>query len=245
MSNFVDTYNYSETRKRTSDSYVKFADKEKVVLRILDPKAKRVWKHWVGEANGGKGLMAVCPNTQTEKICPIDLLLTGLPKDDDLVLERKAKGRYMVNVLDRTPVTVCNNCNESATGKICKNCGTDIKKNEFVPLNRVKILEGGPRLFKETLAGIDDLQTEEFEVDITGYDIILTTQGKGRERKIQAMPVSPPEPLNSAWLIDPETQEPQKLYDLDLLAEPTSIEEIQAMLRGATLDEINALRGVV
>jgi len=101
MSNFVDnTRTYSETRKRTSDSYVKFADKEKVVLRILNPKAKQVWKHWIGEANGGKGLMAVCPNTREAKICPIDLLLTGLAKDDPLVLERKAKGRYMVNVLD-------------------------------------------------------------------------------------------------------------------------------------------------
>lgn len=238
------TKNYSETRKRTSDSYVKFVEGEKIVLRMLDDRAKKVWKHWVGEANGGKGMMAVCPNVEGNRICPIDNALKGLAKDDPKVLERKAKARWMANVLDRTPVTQCQNCETITPGKVCKNCGVDIKKNEFVPLNKVKILEGGPRLFRETIKGIEELQLEEFEKEITEYDITFSTKGAGRDRKIAAVPQTP-EPVDESWLIDPETGEPQKLFDLDLLAEPTSVEEIEAMLRGATLDELNAIRGVV
>lgn len=241
---FVDTKSYTETRKRGSDSYVKFVEKEKIVLRILDDKAKQVWKHWIGEANGGKGMMAVCPNTPALKVCPVDLALAGLAKDDPKVLERKAKGRYMINVLDRTPVTVCNNCSTVTPGKACKSCGADIKKNEFVPLNKVKILEGGPRLFRETLKGIESLQMEEFEKEITEYDITFATQGSGRDRKISAIPQTP-EPLDEKWLIDPATGEKQTVFDLELLAEPTPIEEIEAMMRGATMEELNALRGIV
>lgn len=244
MSIVDDTRSYGETRKRTSDSYVKFVEKEKVVLRILDEKAKPIWKHWLAEANGGKGMMAVCPNTQDAKPCPVDRELVGLAKDDENYMQRRAKVRYAINVLDRTPVTVCNSCSTTTSGKVCKNCGADIKKNEFVPLNRVKILEGGPRLFRETLKGIETLQQEELEVGITEYDITFSTQGSGRERKISAIPQTP-EPLDESWLIDPETQEKQKLFDLELLAEPSSIEEIEAMMRGAKMEELNAIRGVV
>ncbi len=236
---------YTETRKRGSDSYVKFTAGEKIVLRILDTNARLVWKHWIPEANGGRGLMATCPNTATSRICPIDESLKGLEKDDPTVNERRAKTRFIVNVLDRTPYTVCESCNTTTSGKVCKSCGTDIRKQEFVPLNQVKVLEQGPRLFRETLNAIERSQADDFDgVDITGYDIVFTTIGTGRDKKIQAIPKEPEE-LQEEWLLDPETQEPQKLFDLELLSEPSSVEEIEAMLKGATIQELNAIRGIV
>lgn len=234
---------YSETRRRTSDSYVKFTPEYRTVLRILDLKSKNVWKHWLAEANGGKGLTANCPNDQYNKICPVDIALAELPKDDTRVAERRARPRYMVNVLDRTPVTVCDACNSVTPGKRCISCKADVSKNDFAPLNRVKILEHGPRLFREVLNGVEKYQQEDFGVDITEYDITFTTQGTGREKKIAAVPQKP-EPLDDAWLIDPETGEPQKVFNLDLLAEPSSVEEIEAMLRGATMEELNTIRGI-
>jgi len=87
------------------------------------------------------------------------------------------------------------------------------------------------------------MQFEDFGVDITEYDITLTTSGKGRDRRIAAIPQKP-EPLDAAWLIDPETNEPQKQYDLDNLSEPNSVEEIELMLQGATMEQLNALRGI-
>lgn len=249
MGSFVeDRVSYGDTKKRTSTAYVKFTDKYRIVLRILNEQAKLTWKHWVKEANGGKGMMATCPNTRSQTdACPIDADLKGLPKDDPKVLERKAKARYVVNVLDRTPYTVCPACNEQtpAVGpeKVCSNCGASVKKNTFAPLNQVKLLEGGPRLFRETLKPIADNGELEWEKDITGYDITFQTQGEGRDRKIAAFPQSPVD-LTEEDLVDTETGEPQRLFDLDILAEPNSVEEIELMLKGATIQDLNALRGI-
>ena len=236
---------YSDTRKRTSASYVKFSTSYRVVLRILDDQAVLAWKHWIGEANGGKGLMAVCPNvTPQTKVCPIERSLAGLAKDDPKYLDRRAKKRYLVNVLDRTPYTVCDSCSNQTPGKECVHCGADLKKNTFTPLNRVKILESGPQLFVQTLNAVDKMQQEEFGINITEYDITFSASGIGRDRKLAAIPGAQ-SVISEQDLLDPETNEPQKVFDLHLLSEPTSVEEVEAMLRGATIDELNILKGIV
>lgn len=243
---FAETTTYTQTRKRSSSDYVKFDEKYRVVLRILEEKSRLVWKHWLQEANAGKGLTANCPNTDKVKICPVEKELTDLAKDDPRLNERKRKAKYIVNVLDRTPVTfdeACQQVTPKGSGNKCVHCGNSISKNTFTPLNKIKILDGGPRLFKETLNGVESLQAEEFNLNITEYDIVFQTQGSGRERRISAIPQAP-EPFNGDWLIDPETNEPQKRFDLDTLSEPTSVEEIEAMMQGATIDDLNAIRGI-
>lgn len=239
------TRSFSDTRKRGSDSYVKFSPDQRLVLRILNPQATLVWKHWLPEANGGKGMMANCPNvTAQTKVCPICEEAYKLPKDDEVRKQRVAKKRYIVNVLDRTPYTVCGQCNETVSGKKCPKCNADLKKNDFTPLNKVKLLEAGPQLFLQGLNPIAKLQADDFDgVEITDYDINFVTQGTGRDRKVNPSPTAPT-PLSDDALIDPETGERQKLFDLNLLAEPTPLDEIRLMLEGATLEEMNAARGI-
>ncbi len=235
---------YSATRTRTSSDYVKFSPAYRTVLRILDPKAQLVWKHWIKEANEGRGMAAVCPNvTAQTKVCPIDNLIKGLDKDDETYSDKKARKRYIVNVLDRTPHTVCSSCNSVTPGKQCQTCGADLKKSDFVPLNKVKILEGGPQLFTTTLNAVEKMGEEDWDKDITGYDITFQTQGTGRDRKIAAVPQQPSD-LTEADFIDAETNEPQKRFDLQLLAEPNTVEEIELMLEGATMQTLNELRGI-
>lgn len=234
--------NYSETRKRTSDSYVKFSPDFRITLRILDSNPTSVWKHWIPEANAGRGMMATCPNIGQVRVCPIEESLQGRAKDDPEVMQRKAKKRYLVNVLDRTPYTVCDSCNSQTPGKKCINCGADLKKNTFTPLNKVKLLEGGPQLFTTTLKGIDDIQQGE-GLEITDYDIVFSTQGVGRDRKIAAIPNQPTQ-LSESDFLDAETGEPQRLFDLQLLSEPSTVEEIELMLKGATMEDLNAVRGI-
>lgn len=243
---FVETFSYPQTRKRTSDSYVKFSPDHRVVLRMLDNQAKLIWKHWIPEANAGRGMMANCPNTSSTRECPIEKSLIGLPKDDPKVIERRAKKRYVVNVLDRTPYTVCPSCNENTPkGKNCINCQAALKGSlDYAPLNKVKLLESGPQLFATNLMQVEKLQKEDYpENEITDYDIVFMTSGTGRERKIAATPQAPSE-IELDALLDRETGEDQKRFDLILLAEPSSIEEITAMLAGATIDELNVIRGV-
>jgi hypothetical protein len=246
------TKSYSETRTRTASDYVKFSPEYRVVLRILDEKAKLSWKHWIREANKSedgtaRGMFATCPNiTAQTKVCPIEDMLKGLEKDDPTYMDKRAKKRFLVNVLDRTPYTVCGACNEqtpSATGKKCINCEADVKKNDFVPLNKIKILEGGPQLFATTLNAVETMGLEDWEKNITEYDITFQTQGTGRDRKIAAIPQQPSE-LSESDFIDPETQEPQKRFDLELLSEPNTVEEIHLLLEGAGIAQLNELRGI-
>lgn len=238
---------YDETRKRTSTQYVKFTPEYRTTLRILDANAVLVWKHFIPEANAGKGMGAVCPNiTAQTKVCPIEASLEGLDRTDPKVIERRAKKRYVVNVLDRTPYTVCDSCGTETPGKKCSACGNNLSKHTFAPLNRMKILEGGPMLFLQELNPLEELGREDFgeDVDITGYDIVFSTQGQGRDKKTKATSTQP-SVLDESVFIDPETGEPQKRFDLQLLAEPTSVEEIELMLQGATMADLNAVRGIV
>lgn len=239
------TRSKNETRKRTSDNYVKFTDKYRITLRMLNNSSRVAWKHWIPEANGGRGMMATCPNVGSQvRPCPIEKMSAGKAKDDPEYTERKARPRYMVNVLDRTPHVVCPSCNATTPSKVCQSCGADVSKEKSFPLNRVKILEQGPRLFNEQLNAVEKLQKEELGAEITDYDIVFQTTGSGRDRKITAIP-QPPKELSPKDFLDPETGEEQRLFDLDALSEPNTVEEVEAMLRGATIEELNALRGVV
>lgn len=238
----IPTYDKSETQNRTGAAYVKFDEAYRVTLRVLDPRARTVWKHYVEQANNGKGTSVVCPNVSAQtKVCPIEASAEGLPKDDPQRKQSYARRRYITNVLDRTPYTTCNACNTVTPGTNCTSCGASLKGHDFSPLNKVKILEGGPRLFTEQLNNIEKMQKQDLNKEITDYDITFTTTGKGRDKKIAALPRSV-EPLDESALLDPETGEPQKMYDLDLLAEPTPIEEIKLNLQGVAFEEILALR---
>lgn len=243
---------YADTRKRTGAEYLKFTPEYRTVARILNPKARTVWKHFIPQANGGRGMGAVCPNIPGESyVCPIEIKYADLPKDNEDRKANYARRRFVVNVLDRTPHTTCKACNTLTPGKVnpasnkktCANCGADLKGHDFAPLNKVKILESGPRLFNQNLNAIQQMQLEETGKDIVDYDITFTTQGVGRDRVITAIPQDAKELGDEAFL-DSETGEPQQLFDLDLLAEPTSVEEITLMLQGATVEQLNAVRGI-
>lgn len=252
MSFSEEARSYSDTAKRTSAEYAKFTPQYRTVLRVLDAKAKTVWKHYIQAANGGRGMGAVCPNVEAGlNVCPIEAKYASLPKDNEDRKANNARRKFVVNVLDRTPVTTCNTCQATtpaavniATGvKQCVSCQADLKGHDFKPLNKIKIMEQGPRLFNEQLNTIADMQKADIGKDITEYDITFTTQGAGREKRITAIPQEP-KALEKDAFIDPETGEEQKRFDLDILAEPASVEVIELMLEGATIDQINAVRGI-
>jgi hypothetical protein len=243
---------YADTRKRTGAEYLRFTPDYRTVARILNPNARTVWKHFIAQANGGRGMGAVCPDSPgNPKICPVELKYADLPKDNDDRKANYARKKFVVNVLDRTPYTTCKNCNTVTPGKVsaaastkqCVSCGASLKGHDFHPLNKVKILESGPRLFNQNLNAIQQMQFDELGKDIVDYDLTFTTQGIGRERNITVIPQDP-KPLEEDAFTDAETGEEQQLFDLELLAEPASVEEITLMLQGATVEQLNVLRGI-
>lgn len=242
---------YDETQERTGAEYIKFTPDYRTVIRILQPEARTVWKHFIPQANQGRGSGAVCPNTAPGlNVCPIEQSVADLPRESQERKDNTARRRFIINVLDRTPYATCPHCSAqtpgktkpSTTGKFCVSCDGSLKGADFKPLNKVKILEQGPKLFNQQLNTIEKIQLEETGKPITDYDITITAQGNNRDRVLTAMPQDPkeiaPEELN-----DPETGEPQKLWDLDLLAEPTSSEVITLMIQGASREQIAAVVG--
>src|SRR3954464_3446676 len=93
------TRTYSDTRKRSGSDYVKFSPDYRIVLRMLNPTAKTVWKHWIDEANGGRGMGANCPNTSAGMtICPIEQSVASLPRDSEDRRAKNARRKFIVNV---------------------------------------------------------------------------------------------------------------------------------------------------
>lgn len=247
-----ETRSYDDTVKRTGADYIKFTTDYRTVFRILQPEVRSVWKHYIPQANQGRGSGAVCPNVAPGmNICPLEQSVASLPKDSQERKDATARMRFIINVLDRTPHTTCPACNTltpgktsaAASGKQCVNCGSNLKGADFAPLNKVKVLEQGPNLFRKQLNVIEKMQEEELGVPITAYDITVTAQGIGRDRTLTAMPQDPKE-ITDEEMLDPETGEPQKLWDLELLAEPESTEVITLMMQGASFEQIAAVKGV-
>lgn len=242
---------YDETRNRPTTDYARFDQRYRLVARVLDTHAKTVWKHWIQQANEGRGLSANCPNVRADmSVCPLEQSVRSLPRDSQERKDRVARRRFIINVLDRTPYTVCTSCNTEipqTKNRECISCGADNSKSTFKPLNKVKIVEGGVKLFNQTLNPIEQMQYDDYKkengegVDITDYDIIFTTNGVNRDKQIAAFP-QPPSELKEEDFLDPTTGEKQALYDLDLLAEPSTIEEINLMLGGASLRDVLAVR---
>lgn len=242
---------WDETRKRTSTEYAKFVPEYRLVLRILDERSRTVWRHFISQANKGKGMSANCPNVRADmSVCPLEASVKHLPKEAPERRDKVARRRFVVNVLDRTPYTVCTACNTSTPQtrtKECLTCQADLSKAAFKPLNKIKIMEGGVKLFNQTLNPIEQMQAEDYKkengepVTINDYDIVFTTIGTGRDKQVSAIPQAPKE-LDESVFIDPETGEKQEVYSLDDLAEPTPIEEINLMLAGASFQEILAVR---
>lgn len=238
---------YDDTRKRTSAEYIKFTPEFRVTARILDSNARTVWKHFISQANKGRGMSANCPNVRADmSVCPLEASVKGLPKDSPERRDKVARRRFVVNVLDRTNYTTCTSCNEQSPQtrtKECLNCGADLSKATFAPLNKVKIMEGGVKLFNQTLNPIRDMQFEDYNgAEITDYDIVFTTTGEGRDKQISAIPQAP-KPLDEEVFLDPTTGEKQSIFNLDDLSEPSTIEEINLMLQGASIQEILAVKG--
>jgi hypothetical protein len=233
---------WDETKRRATTEYVKFVPEYRVTLRMIDTNARTVWKHWISQANKGRGLSANCPNVRADmSVCPLEASVRSLPKDSPERRDKVARRRFVVNVLDRTPYTTCLSCNTptpQTRAKECINCHADTSKQDFAPLNKVKIVEGGVKLFNQSLNPIQQMQQEDYDgADITMYDIVFTTMGEGRDKQISAVPQAPKE-LPASAFTDPETGEKQTIYNLDDLAEPTPIAEINMMLQGATFMEI-------
>lgn len=141
---------------------------------------------------------------------------------------------YMVNVLDKTLVRTCPNCQaEIRQGQSCKKCNS-IVTGDPKPSNTVKVLSRGVTLF-EHLGSINNavLDSQGERVGLTRFDITLAVNGSGKDKTITPIPSQVDDGISTDGL---------ELFDLTKVVVTLTAEEILDLQRGVSLRDIFSAR---
>lgn len=145
--------------------------------------------------------------------------------------------RYLCNVLDKTVVKVCPSCQTEnrKTGNsfpaMCSSCGAVITSVEPHPCNKVKVLSLGV-----TVAGQLNIlekavvNAQQDPVGIQNFDIILSVDGAGRQKKIAPIPVA-----DGREPVDVPTD---AFHDVSKAVIKLTAEEIIDLLKGVSIKDI-------
>lgn len=228
---FADTSDDKRNTEYKKTEFMKMTDGNSYTVRILEPKSKKVFSHFLA-----KKYSVECPGDD----CPMCKRNSEIYarddknyyKDPDYVSRQK---RYYVNVLDKTEVKTCGKCGAEYTNlnkSVC-DCGEVLP--EPAPSNKVKVLSKGPTVFEDQLnvyhKSIVDEQKEI--IGINNYDIQIVVSGRGKDTKTTVIP----QPHRNSPV--PEGLE---LYDLDTLTIKLEPEEMLDVNRGVSLKDVFAAR---
>lgn len=230
--------NYIEEKKERTQSkfrkteFLKLDEGEKVV-RILDGHETKHYTHYIGFAYI-KCLGDECPICQNNK-----KILFEHPTDyRDVKGWNPRKDRYYINVLDKTKGKVCEKCQTeaSAVSEVCPGCGTVLPA--AAPLNKVKVLTGGSKLFEDLKVLSRTVRDDADErVDVRTYDWLLVTRGKKLDKVTNP---SPRYDSGKAGFV--ELAEGQELFDMEKVVISLTPEEMLEVFNGASLKDVFAVR---
>lgn len=243
---FADVYDEDRTTRRRYEAPNWFSTTEgQHRIRILDNSAHSVWLHFVRTPAHERGLYLVCLDEE----CPIcDQNRKIINENPDNF--RDVKGywgkskRFYVNVLDRTEVKVCPQCQwenkkgpnmkftEVCSKRDCDNIIIDVEPKES---GKVKILAKGKRLFEPLEKNVykANLDADGEPIPITEYDVFLNVAGTGRDTLV----------VPAISDVDDEVNVPEEaLYDLPTIPLKLEPDEIPEVLNGVRLKDIFAKR---
>lgn len=146
---------------------------------------------------------------------------------------------YYINVLDRTPAKVCQNCETEVKSDlngnmsaVCPKCST-VLTGEVAPLNKVRVLSRGKELFEQQLKLIQATKRNEKNepIGIENFDIELAV-GSNKQ------------PVPSARLdrMDKVEVPQEEYFDLENAVIRLEVDEVPDLLRGISLKDIFASR---
>lgn len=214
-------------------------------IRILDETAHDEWLHFVRTPTHERGIYLTC----LEDDCPICIQNRQIIAENPETF-RDVKGywsrskRWYVNVLDRTEVKVCPECQwenkkdvtmqfpNTCLNRECNALLTEVEPHQS---GKVKILAKGKRLFEPLEKNIFRVNVDEDgePIPLTKYDIILHVVGTGRDT--QTLPVKTD--------VNDEVGVPEDaLYDLPSIPLRLEPSEVLDFLKGVSLRDIFAAR---
>jgi len=250
----------SRPNKRLFDLFIKLQTDTPTVLQILEPEVTKekniIWRHYIPQAlrkSGQRGMPIVCPGMD---VCPICIKNKTLPDRNHPEYISPQK-RVVVNVLDLTPVRVCELCQTENETTECSYCGFNLSEVAPTPRNEVKLLERGTTLFSQ-LAACEETVTVPYNPDdprndpdayndakpgdevpagITTFPITIITK-RSPKGDITTTPV-PGRPNSLDW-----RDYQDKLLNIKesyIILEPS---EIMQLLAGGSLSEVLKARNV-
>jgi len=200
----------TESTEKRESPFLKLAENQDVVIRILDEEIVHFWAYYmyinVGGQKAGRSIIVGRDN-------PIKDYMNSLENSKDNSKYARPTHRWRCNVLDRTP------------------------NDRGERLNKVFILEGGKRLMDE-IEPLDNRvrSRRDFskKLSLQEFDILLVTTGSGKDGKsTKAMQQVDEEegPLPRELLMLPR-------YDLAKISAPFPNEAVQDLLDGKDYNEV-------
>jgi hypothetical protein len=208
----------SETRE---SPYLRLKPGERTV-RVMDDDATMFWQYFIDVNVDGKlqGRSLIVAGFDNPIRRYMDSLGEGHPK------HRRPSRRFVINVIDRTPVIRAENGGTVYPDE----SGKFAVAGDPRPNNRMMILEFGPSLMESLLTlhnRMRNLKTGE-QMAIQQFDIQIFTRGQGRDTTKSAIPS-----------VDPDAQSPLPAelanaprYDLKLATRPLPDEAQTRLLDG-------------
>jgi hypothetical protein len=213
--------------------YLRFDEGVPTIVRILDKQAHHVRKHWLNRHRSS----VLCLG----ETCPICLNNAKIRAENPKNF-RSVRGyipiqnRYVVNVLDRTPVVIDPETGDEYYAKqgnfpqVSTDGSRSLVGIEPVNSDTIKVFERGRALFEQLLALHQE--TGEFDEEenlvsggITSFDIKLVTMGEGRDKVISPIALT----ANSddiAPILEEKELVPHILSTLGLLFTPEELEQV-------------------
>lgn len=225
----------SQTKERTEfkkPSYMQLTSGSHTI-RVLQTNAKGYFQHWLGgpvECLGDD-----CPQCQLNKKLIAE-------NNNDFNVAKKIPGfnwrqeRAAVNVLDRTPVKICPQCQteikaeDDVFSASCPSCGHFIQKVPAKPLNEVKIFSRAASVFQKLdLFDKSTLDEDGEKIGLTNFDVELLVSGN----------TTIPRKTNNFDEIEVDDAD---LYDLDMVVMNLTPDEMSQRMRGVSFKDIFAAR---
>lgn len=227
--------------------YLRFVEGTPLVVRILDKKAYHVHKHWINRQKISLLCLGdACPICERSEKIRLENP-SGFRGDKSYVARQN---RYMVNVLDRTPVIVDPETGEEYYSRkgnfptVSSDGERSLVGLEPKPSNTIKVLERGRTLFENLLAIHNE--TGEFDDDdelvsggLTTFDAKLVTLGSGTDMTISVIPLMTSND-DVAEILDQNELTPHVLSSLGIQLTAREMEKVA--YQGISLSDIFADR---
>jgi hypothetical protein len=204
-------------------------------IRIVQNVGKKYYQHWLGM--GVECLGEACPQCKQNKRIIDDI--GGDPQEAykyassnkvDGFVGKQARGA--VNVLDRTPIKVCPNCQtenrpaNNVFAAACSSCGQLITEVEPNITNNIKVFSRAASVFEQ----IDDLDRAVLDKEgeprgVTNFDLNLHVVGNN----------TVPVPADNYEVLEVDEE---KFFDLENVVVNFTVEEMEQRMKGASFKEI-------